>query len=63
MGQTHSKSRLSMSIFLKLIGLYYKELIENYKTDEELYLNVGYWKQTLTHQQLIKLISYRAHLL
>ena len=47
---------------LKLIGLYYKELTEN-KTDEEIYFNVWYWKQALTHQQLVKLISERAHVL
>ena len=48
---------------LKLVGLYYKELTENCKTDEELYLNVWYWTQTLNHQQLLKLISARAHFL
>ena len=52
---------------LKLIGLYYKELtiIDNNtkKTDEEIYFNVWYWKQALTHQQLVKLISDRAHVL
>ena len=47
---------------LKLIGLYYKELTEN-KTDEEIYWSVWYWKQALTHQQLVKLISDRAHVL
>ena len=52
---------------LKLIGLYYKELSINVnrskKTDEEIYLNVWYWKQALTHQQLVKLISDRAQVL
>ena len=52
---------------LKLIGLYYKELTINdnntKKTDEEIYFNVWYWKQALTHQQLVKLISDRAHVL
>ena len=47
---------------LKLIGLYYKELTIN-KTDEEIYFNVWNWKQALTHQQLVKLISDRAHVL
>ena len=47
---------------LKLIGLNYKELTEN-KTDEEIYWSVWYWKQALTHQQLVKLISDRAHVL
>ena len=52
---------------LKLIGLYYKGLSINVdgskKTDEEIYLNVWYWKQALIHQQLVKLISDRAHVL
>ena len=52
---------------LKLIGLYYKELTINdnntKKTDEEIYWSVWYWKQALTHQQLVKLISDRAHVL
>ena len=52
---------------LKLIGLYYKELTINddgsKKTDEEIYFNVWGWKQALTHQQLVKLISDRAHVL
>ena len=52
---------------LKLIGLSYKELIINVdgskKTDEEIYWSVCYWKQTLNHQQLVKLISDRAHVL
>ena len=47
---------------LKLIGLYYKELTIN-RTDEEIYWSVWYWKQALTHQQLVKLISDRAHVL
>ena len=47
---------------LNLIGLYYKELTIN-KTDEEIYWSVWYWKQALTHQQLVKLISDRAHVL
>ena len=47
---------------LKLIGLYYKDLTIN-KTDEEIYWSVWYWKQALTHQQLVKLISDRAHVL
>ena len=52
---------------LRLIGLYYKDLTINddgsKKTDEEIYFNVWYWKQALTHQQLVKLISDRAHVL
>ena len=52
---------------LKLIGLYYKDLTINddgsTKTDEESYWSVWYWKQALTHQQLVKLISDRAHVL
>ena len=52
-----------MSICLKFILLYHKEVNENCKTDEKLYLNVWYWKQILTHQELLKLISDRAHLL
>ena len=47
---------------LKLIGLYFKYLTIN-KTDEEIYWSVWYWKQALTHQQLVKLISDRAHVL
>ena len=47
---------------IKFIGLYYKELTEN-KTDEEIYLYTWYCKPTLTHQQLLKLISDRTHLL
>ena len=52
---------------LKLIGLYYKDLTINdngsKKTDEEIYLNIWYQKENLTHQQLVKLISDRAHVL
>ena len=48
---------------LKFILLYHKEVNKNCKTDEELYLTVWYWKQTLTHQELLKLISDRAYLL
>ena len=47
---------------LKLILLYQKEIIGN-KADEKIYLNTWYLKETLTHQQLLKLISDRAHLL
>ena len=47
---------------IKFIRLYYKELTENCKTDEELYLNVWYWKEKLT-QELLKRISDRADLL
>ena len=52
---------------LKLFGLYYKDLTINdngsKKTDEEIYLNIWYQKENLTHQQLVKLISDRAHVL
>ena len=52
---------------LKLIGLYYKDSNINdngsKKTDEEIYLNIWYQKEILTHQQLVKLISDRAHVL
>ena len=52
---------------LKLIGLYYKDLTINdngsKKTDEEIYLNIWYQKENLTHRQLVKLISDRAHVL
>ena len=52
---------------LKLIGLYNKDLTINddgsKKTDEEIYLNIWYQKENLTHQQLVKLISDRAHVL
>ena len=52
---------------LKLVVLYYKDLTINVdsskKTDEEIYLNVWYQKENLTHQQLLKLINDRAHLL
>ena len=52
---------------LKLIGLYYEDLTINVdgskKTDEEIYWSVWYWKQALNHQQLVKLISDRAHVL
>ena len=60
---------------IKFIGLYYKELFEaseavtENKTDtkplrdEEIYLNIWYWKEKLTHQELLKRISDRAHLL
>ena len=41
---------------LKLIDLYYKDLTINddgsEKTDEEIYLNIWYQKENLTHQQL-----------
>ena len=52
---------------LKLVVLYYKDLTINdegsKKTDKEIYLNVWYQKENLTHQQLLKRISDRAHLL
>ena len=52
---------------LKVIGLYYKDLTINVdgskKTDEEIFMNVWYQKENPTHQQLLKLINDRAHLL
>ena len=48
---------------LKIIGLYYKEITENCKTDEEIYFNIWTLKQNLNHQQLLNLISDRTHLL
>ena len=52
---------------LKLFGLYYKDLTikvdGSKKTGEEIYLNIWYQKENLTHQQLVKLISDRAHVL
>ena len=48
---------------LKIIGLYYKEITENCKTDEEIYFNNWTLKQNLNHQQLLNLISDRTHLL
>ena len=47
---------------IKLVGLYYKELTAN-KTDEEIYYNIWTLKEKLNHQQLLNLISDRAHLL
>ena len=47
---------------IKFIGLYYKELTQN-RSDEGIYYNNWYWKQTLNHEQLLKLISDRAQLL
>ena len=47
---------------LKLIGLYYEELTAN-KTDEEIYYNIWTLEENLNHQQLLNLISDRAHLL
>ena len=46
----------------KFVMLYQNELTEK-KTDEENYLNTWYLKENLTHQQLLKLKSDRAHLL
>ena len=48
---------------IKVIILFYDKLTEKCKTDEEIYFYTWYCKQTLTHQQLLKLISDRAHLL
>ena len=53
---------------LKLIGLYYKELSTsetdaNPLQDEKIYYTIWTLKEKLNHQQLLKLISDRAHLL
>ena len=52
---------------LKLVVLYHKDLTVNddgsKKTDKEIFLNVWYQEENLTHQQLLKRISDRAHLL
>ena len=54
---------LRLKIRFAIDRLYYKEFTENCKTDEELYLNVWYGKEKLTHQELLKRITDRAHLL
>ena len=53
---------------LKLVGLYYKELSTSETDcrclqDEEIYYNIWTLKEKLNHQQLLNLISHRAHLL
>ena len=52
---------------LKLIGLYYKELSSETHgrclRDEEIYYNIWTLKEKLNQQQLLNLISDRAHLL
>ena len=48
---------------LKQIGLYYREITENCKTDEEKYYNIWTLKEYLNHQQLLILISDQVHLL
>ena len=48
---------------LKLGGLYYKELTEVLRSDEEMYNNIRTLKEKLNHQDLLNLISDRAHLL
>ena len=51
---------------LKIIGLYYKELSTRDGTslrDEEIYYNIWTLKEELNHQDLLNLISDRAHLL
>ena len=48
---------------INFICLFYTELTENCKTDEELYLNDWYWKEKLTHQELLKRIKDRRQLL
>ena len=52
----------------KLVGLYYKELSTSEMDgrclrDEEMYYNIWTLKEKLNHQQLLNLISDRAHLL
>ena len=47
---------------LKLVGLYYKELSDGL-SDEEIYYNIWTLKEKLNHQQLLNLITDRAHLL
>ena len=46
--------------WLTLYGLYYKELGENCKTDEEIYNNIRTLKEKLNHQELFNVISDRA---
>ena len=48
---------------LKLVGLYYKELSEGLRSDEKIYYNIWTLKEKFNHQQLLNLISDRAHLL
>ena len=53
---------------LKLLGLYYKELSISETDgrclrDEEIYYNIWTLKENLNHQQLLNLLSDRAHLL
>ena len=51
---------------LKLIGLYYKEVSTRGGKpirDEEIYFNIWTLKEKLNHQDLLNLISVRAHLL
>ena len=47
---------------IKLVGLYYIELSGGL-SDEEIYYNIWTLKEKLNHQQLLNLISDRAHLL
>ena len=53
---------------LKLLGLFYEELSISETDgrclrDEEIYYNIWNLKENLNHQQLLNLISDRAHLL
>ena len=48
---------------LKLIGFYYKEITEGLGNDEEIHYNIWTLKEKLNHQDLLNLISDRAHLL
>ena len=48
---------------LRFTLLCHEKLTENCKTDEENDLNVWYWKQSLTHQEILKQISDRPQLL
>ena len=43
---------------IKFIGLYYKELTQNL-TDEEIYLNVWYWKQLYNQNQILYAINLK----
>ena len=51
-----------MFVLYKFIGRYFKEIFQN-KTGEEVFRSVWYEKGKLNSQQLLRLISDRAHLL
>ena len=48
---------------LKVVGMYYNELTEKCKTDEEIYYSIWTLKEKMNHQQLLNLISDRELLL